>query len=386
MALHGQPIGPGNALAYVEALKAHVSTSIRKFLFDRVNWNAVKEQWYQEPWTGALRESILGTYTGSEFGANTFTTLASPMTTYVLTMYDQTAGNTLNNMWGSAASNLNLANNAAQFAQGSIIVKFAFTTANAPLWSDMAGAVTLPIYDTCTYCPQPGPYSLQNVSFFQFDIIVKDTLTAPKTGWVFSTLVYDKNAPGKDAWDKMVPLGAMWGDDPDVNSTRNPKQALQETVINPQAPAYSTQTLGWGGRLSGPNDGAVIPSAKLPNGQVVSNLAASSCMSCHSVAQAPGSSTADTLSAFLLPTYWVSAPLNPMPVVEPGGQQWLQWFQDRKGTQPFTPGQTAVDFDMVTCFKSMLMMYSAQQGKTVEEAVRSVSRQKLLANRNYNGK
>ena len=386
-ALQGKPIGPGNALAYVDSLKASISKSIRKFLYDHKNWDAAKENWYQEPWTGALRESILGTYTGSNFSGGTFTTLDSAMTTYVLTMYDEHAAHTLNTMWGSTAKELDLKNNAAQFAQGSIIVKFAFTTANFPLWSDMKGADVMSIYDTCTYCTQIGtPYLLRNVSLFQFDIIVKDTITAPETGWVFSTLVYDKNAPGKDAWDKMIPLGAMWGNDPKVNSTKYPKEPLKETVINPKAPAYSTQTLGWGGRLSGPNDGAVIPSALLPNGQTVTNLPAVSCMSCHSVAQGPCCPGPDTLSAFLLPTFWAYAGGNPMPTFQPGGEQWMQWHQNRKGTVPFTKGQAAVDFDMVTCFKSMLMMYSATEGVSVEEAAKRVSRLKILKSRGYNGK
>lgn len=384
-ALQGEPISAENALAYVDSLKAYVTPSIRKFLYDREQWNAAAEHWYQEPWTGALRESILGTYVGSPFGPNTFTTLDSSMTTYVLTMYDERAANTLYNMWGTDATDINLTKNASQFAQGSVIIKFAFTTANYPLWSDMKEAIEMPIYDTCTYCKQNGtPYALRNVSLFQFDIIVKDTITAPQTGWVFSTLVYDKNAKGKDAWDKMVPLGAMWGNDPNVNSTLTPKKPLRETVINKLAPLYSKETLGWGGRLSGPNDGAVIPLAKLPDGKVVENIAASSCMSCHSVAQGP--CCPDTLSAFLLPTYWSLANGDTMPIFEPGGKQWIQWNQNRQGTIPFTVGQVAVDFDMVTCFKSMIMMYSAKQGESLQEANLKVSRVKIFQNRSYTGR
>jgi hypothetical protein len=83
----------------------------------------------------------------------------------------------------------------------------------------------------------------------QFDIVVKDSIAAPKTGWVFSTLVYNANATG-DVWDKMVPLGAMWGNDPDVNSALVPTPPLKETWISPSAPKYSTQTsVGVGGSL-----------------------------------------------------------------------------------------------------------------------------------------
>ena len=138
-----------------------------------------------------------------------------------------------------------------------MVVKAAFSTANADVWPVMQGARQWTLYIR----PMPprtagrtDPPELDPTSFFQFDIIVKDTKSAAKTGWVFSTLVYDKDAPGTDFWDKMVPLGAMWGNDPEATS---PDQKLMENWINPAAPAYAKMTLGWGGRLSGPNDGAV---------------------------------------------------------------------------------------------------------------------------------
>jgi hypothetical protein len=53
----------------------------------------------------------------------------------------------------------------------------------------------------------PGPTAVVYGYVMQFDIIGKDTIAAPKTGWVFATLVYDARAKGNDAWDKMVSLG-----------------------------------------------------------------------------------------------------------------------------------------------------------------------------------
>ena len=65
-----------------------------------------------------------------------------------------------------------------------------------------------------------------------------------KTGWVFSTLVYDSNASGNSVWDRMVPLGAIWGNDPNVNSAKYSKEELMENYINPHAPAWTKVTLG----------------------------------------------------------------------------------------------------------------------------------------------
>lgn len=94
----------------------------------------------------------------------------------------------------------------------------------------------------------------------------------------------------------MVPLGAMWGNDPQIDSTASPTQPLTQNWINPAAPAYVKMTLGWGGRLSGPNDAAVndaVIDGAVPI--VTPNLPSSSCMSCHSVAEWP-------MKSFLLPT------------------------------------------------------------------------------------
>lgn len=75
----------------------------------------------------------------------------------------------------------------------------------------------------------------------------------------------------------------MWGNDPGVNSALIPPPPLNENWINPKAPKYSTQTLGWGRRLSGPNDGATND---IQVGTVVmKNAPDSSCMSCHSPAE-----------------------------------------------------------------------------------------------------
>jgi hypothetical protein len=213
----------------------------------------------------------------------------------------------------------------------------------------------------------PSPPTVLNTYVMQFDIIVKDSVSAPKTGWVFSTLVYDVNASG-DAWDKMVPLGVMWGNDPGVTSTD-----LQENWINPNAPKYSTQTLGWGGRLSGPNDGGRndIQVGK----KVMINEPDSSCMSCHGPAE--WQPKQNKMLSFLLPSFPnpMTAPGNPpykpCPNGKPndpyicspaiGSPDWSRWFQDRNGTEPQDPntGSVATDYDMVFAFKTLPMWWKA---------------------------
>lgn len=373
-ALNGQPISSSNAIAYVDSLKSYVSASMRNFLYNYNSWNAANEGWYSEPWTGSIRDAILGTYVGSTFPGGTFVNQSQSMTTHVLTFYDAHAANTLYNIWGTTAMTPTLTTAAGQFAEGSVIVKFAFTSALPTDWSEMDSTVLMPMYAK----QADGTWAVQQVALMQFDIIVKDSKTSPKTGWVFTTLVYDKNAPGNDAWDRMVPLGAMWGNDPESTDTTI---ALKENVINPAAPYYSKQTLGWNNRLSGPNDGAVSAATIIgvPN-SYQANMQMSSCMSCHGPAQ-------HQFESFLLP-----GPMNQqgdtLQVYQPGSAEWMRWFQDRPGTEPQDSGQIALDYDMVTAFKSLRYWAAATKvsNKAGQLAADAFDKHRGQLKETYNGK
>jgi hypothetical protein len=341
-ALKGQPITESNVFAYMDSLKSYVAPNVMPFFTNNQQWNAAKYGWFHEPWLGSEREAILGAYLGNGNPANMFKSLREDEAGYAVVLYDSTSAYTVGQIWGATGDTVNLANNAAQFPEGSVIVKLAFSNVNYPQWPVMQGAQTFNVYDTIPTSASPATgYQMRTVSFFQMDVIVKDSKSAPKTGWVYSTFVYDKDAPGS-AWDKLVPLGAMWGNDPAVISPITPPYPkLYETIINPKAPAYSTETLGWGGRLSGPNDGAVAQEVTdATTGKVYKNLALSSCMSCHLPAQ-------DKFVSFLLP-----GP-NGAKVYTPGSAKWNLWFRDNAGDVPFDSGQVAMDYDMVMAFKAV---------------------------------
>lgn len=369
-ALKGQPISESNTMAYMDSLKTYVAPNIMPFFANFKQWDAAKYGWYHEPWVGKQREAIMGTYLGNGNPANMFKSLKVDEAGYVLVLYDKTAAYTVGQIWGKTGQKPNLANDAAQFTEGSVIVKLAFSNINYPDWPVMQGAQILQVYDTITTNESPAKgYQMRNVSFFQMDVIVKDSKTAPKTGWVYSTFVYDKDAPGS-AWDKIVPLGAMWGNDPTVNSpVAPPYPKLYETVINPKAPAYSTETLGWGGRLSGPNDGAVAQEAyDVKTGKQYVNLPLSSCMSCHSPAQ-------DEFTSFLLPGPFPKPKVDTLYVYTPGSPQWNLWFRDDAGNVPFDSGQIATDYDMVTAFKSIPAWQKSQakENKMLRANIEAVS-------------
>lgn len=382
-AIGNGPITVHNAPAYANALKAAVAANARTLIYDYANWDAGKAGWYNEPWAGPLREAIRGTYPAGEFGPGVFpgTKLAATFRTHVLTYYDARAAASLGAVWGStelSAMAPNVTTSNTQFTEGSIIVKaaaFASVDPTMPTgwWPVLNGAQQWKLYlrpeppdpKTQPKPPKPANPQVQPAYVMQFDIIVKDSQSSPKTGWVFMTLVYDSRAPG-DAWAKMVPLGVQWGNDPQAKTRRAP---LFENWINPAAPFYAKQTLGWGGRLSGPNDGG--RSNIVINGKVVNNAPNSGCMSCHSTAQ--WNVAQHKMPSFLLPSTPpnISCDQNGKP--EQGGDficsppvaspAWMKWFQNRRGSTPMDAGAVATDFDLVLSFKSLPLWWAAV-GKT----------------------
>ncbi|MGK0442446.1 MAG: hypothetical protein ACJA0N_002257 [Pseudohongiellaceae bacterium] len=392
-AINNKTINTGNAAAYLNALKAHLSKDMQTLIYDYANWQA-NSGWYNQPWLSQIRDPIRGSYIGSSFPPAMFpqSKLSAAMTTHVAVYYDAVAAASLHKVWGTSGMNPlpGLEMGGVQFPEGGIIIKPAFTTANANTWPPMAGAYPVTIYSTKAGSDNP---QMMQVQLFQFDIIVKDSASSPESQWVFATLVYDPSAEGEN-WDKMVPLGAMWGNDPSVNSptfcnylVEGDCPALSETWINPNAPLYAKETLGWGGRLSGPNDGAVDIDAVVLQAdgsleQVApKRYAMSSCMGCHGSAEY-------TMKTFLLPSPSIcsgdsctptfalcdqSAPPS-CKIVPPstdgdlelvyhqtGTPQFMPWFQNRPGNVPQNEGQIALDYAMNYAFKSLPAWYNNTQ-------------------------
>ncbi|WP_062061133.1 hypothetical protein [Aquimarina longa] len=353
-----------NAYDYVQAIKSYVSDDMTRLLYKYDQWNPSKEPWFQSIWLGNVREPIHGMYVGSSFPAGTLTpSQTAGLTTYVYTLYDQTSAVTLNKIWGQnkeKAYNPNLSSTEdAQFAEGSVIVKFAFVSLQE-YWPPMENAATWDVYtDVAPGKDAPGTSDtvVRKLYLMQFDMIVKDSTAAPETGWVFSTLVYDKDNKGETAWDRMVPLGATWGNNPKMIDTTaaaigvpsKVNKALTENWINMASPAYSRATLGWDGRLSGPNDGAVVSPAVTQSGkkyEAPHGLSTVGCLGCHSSAQYK-------FKSFLLPAVKIPSETVPLVLYDPGSTGWMKWFSNRNGTEPMDAGQISLDYDMVTAFKAI---------------------------------
>src|SRR5262245_17029579 len=120
------------------------------------------------------------------------------------------------------------------------------------------------------------------------DLAIRDS-NAKETGWVFATYSYDGSRGGAGWWERMVPVGVMWGNDPDLNqATFDTGKRVTQGWINPDL--RTPQHLGYLGRLNGPVDNPK-----------------SSCLSCHMTAEVPAR------TSILPPNPTPTEPDKPMP-------------------------------------------------------------------------
>ena len=171
--------------------------------------------------------------------------------------YDARGGRTYQRVWSTATPGRDTPDRSAmQIAEGGLVFKLLFSAAQPGDFPQdiLQGSVVTRVLPNAGGQPIP-------VRLLQIDIAVKDQRAAP-TGWYFATYAYDRSVAASSPWRRMVPVGLMWGNDPDG-------PPLKESWINPDAPAYARLHLGADGRLNGPVDNPI-----------------SACMSCHGTAQA----------------------------------------------------------------------------------------------------
>jgi len=231
-----------------------------------VDWrgqdNAVRT-WYHAPWMhrgSRGRELVHGLTRERDSGpGDLHPDQTGTYQNWAVSLYNALGGFTIGQVWADPEAP---DATKALFPEGTVAIKLLFTMAppddvptllGAPEWEAFVGA----------------PQQIRTVRLLQVDLAVRDDRADATTGWVFGTFVYDPAAAGTAGmrpWDKLTPVGIMWGNDPALLGTGQP---LQESKINPRGRALVTH-LGWEGRLNGPVDNPV-----------------SSCLSCHGAAQDP---------------------------------------------------------------------------------------------------
>lgn len=285
------------AVQYMMALRTYIYEGMLE-----ADWQGEKNQvrkWYHVPWMTPgkrPREFVRGMteerqLSGPELGIKPGSTVQN----WAIGYYNDVGAVSLG---GVFADPNNPDPTKAPSAVGTVVAKVLFSAATA---GDFTGADILadaPAWDANLIAQRkPLQKKIGSVRLLQMDVAARDP-RAPDTGWVFGTFAYDRSATGATGWDKMVPVGLMWGSDP--NRLPSAKQPPAETRLNPAAPAYALNHLGWAGRMNGPVDNPV-----------------SACLACHSTAQVPNVLTS------MLPMRGCS-----------DGQK-LHWFRNLRGNVPF---------------------------------------------------
>ena len=189
-------------------------------------------------------------------------TQTQPWTNFAVGLYNPVAAYTIGRVWQDpTAPNAD----GVKFEDGAVGVKLLFTTAPTDQVPFLADSKE---WQANASLPGTDARNPQMVRLLQVDVAVRDERADGTTGWVFGTFMYQSSAPGTSPYDRLVPVGVMWGNDPDLTPAKAATgEKPKESWINP---ASTSPHLGWLGRLNGPVDN--------PN---------SSCLSCHGRAGAP---------------------------------------------------------------------------------------------------
>lgn len=268
--------------------------------------NNSKRQWFHIPYQtydpmsgreyihGLTREAPVTMTLGGTTTLGEKTQLKTTM--WAVGFYNPAAGESISKIW-TGAPDPKIPTQNFHFNEGSVIGKLLFTTAdptqfpflkNVPSWkaniSDPEFCNCKPkVGKACTFKEetQQCPRQVRDVYLLQFDIAVKDKRSP--IGWAYGTFVADgeRRAQEKNPWNRIAPLGLMWGNDTPpigtgaINYPKNSRVNLKESVIFwDVADMLNEKTnaghLGCNNRLNGPADNAK-----------------SSCLSCHQTASVP---------------------------------------------------------------------------------------------------
>lgn len=273
----------------------------------RVEENSLR-RWYHAPWMhygSSGREFIHGlTRERNSRPRELHPQQASIHQNWAVSLYNDRGGYVIGRVWSDPT---NPQDAGVLFPEGTVSVKLLFTSApssevpflvNAPEWQAQIHAT---VAETETR-------SVQTVRLLQIDVAIKDSRFGNPTGWVFGTFIYNGDVTHPAPFDRMVPVGLMWGNDPGVTpeQVEAGSATIQESLLTDEARPLM-QHYGWAGRLNGPVDNP-----------------RSSCLSCHSTAESPPGT----------------------PMIPPNGVDPLPWFQNIPAGVPFTAGKRSLDYSL----------------------------------------
>lgn len=283
--------------------------------------------WYHAPWQhyGPLgREGIHGLTKEAQIQSKQLaSTQVATGQTFAVGIYNDIGGYTFGQVWKNPQDpDPKVTSQPNSFHDGTVVCKALFADIDLKQVPFLVNPVLWQAYVTDTFTSSNRV--IKNVALIQMDFAVRDT-RVPGTGWIFGTFQYNGAITGKPGWDNLVPVGVMWGNDPENNGNDYTNKQPTVTKINPKImesainakPELPPTHLGWNGRLNGPVDNPV-----------------SSCMSCHMTAESPQLSPMN-------PTF--QAPDKVPPV---GSKEWMRWFQNEEAGVPFDAMALSTDYSL----------------------------------------
>ncbi|MGQ4815232.1 hypothetical protein [Agrobacterium vitis] len=238
-----------NPADYMQAVLNYVTkVNARPDIDWRVQDNKV-EEWCDAPWFFMLREPLHGMTTERWSRPKELHALQTNWErTFAVGIYNDVACYGLGQIWADPAfpKTLDFA-----FAEGAVAAKMLFTSATPSSLPYLAGSKEWDVAGE-----KDG--STMTMRLLQFDLSIKDKRSP--NGWFFGTFVYNAMQPGDTPYQRLVPVGLIWGSDPALNATAYLEQAMSptESWVNPAVATMfyplPRQHLGLFGRANGPVD------------------------------------------------------------------------------------------------------------------------------------
>lgn len=263
---------------------------------DRVHWRLkanTHRRWYHVPWQGPGangREFIHGLTRGRDLAPGELGPKCRQ--TWALAFYNDIGATVLERIWRRVPKGGDPDLSALPFSLATVAVKLAYTDATEADDPRLRGAPELQANIHVRTTPgdgcapaldeqgRPTARAPQTLRLIQLDIAVREDRASYKTGWVFASFLYDGTRTSDDPWTKLVPMGLMWGNDPDLSDDAAAAGTPpRQSIVFPAGEGF-----GRAGRMNG-----------------IVDERASACSSCHMAAQWP------TVAPMRAPTDWHDA-------------------------------------------------------------------------------
>ena len=283
-----------------------------------VDWDVARNErrkWYHAPWLhfgDRGREPIHGLTkekTAEPFELHSLQDAEA--FNWAVNFYNAPGGYTIGQIWRDRTmpdtSNV-------RFPVGTLSAKMLFTSATADQVPYIEGSKVW-----MAQINRAGSEPVE-MRLLQLDFGIRDSRADTHTGWVFGTFLYQYDQPGESVYDRLIPVGLHWGNDPDrTEADFNASAPLLEGWVNPRVAKLvrhlPRKWLGLWGRMNGPVDNH-----------------ASACLACHSRAMDIGELTDRE------PPFGADGS-------DPEATSY--YYKNRKPDEPFFEGFRSLDYSLV---------------------------------------